>query len=883
MAARNTGSNSREPADISDTAAAAAAAAAGAGAAGAAAAADPLEVEKTVKSGELGGDVATDSERKSEGSLEDRSNFGESVSVEKKEDETISDEDAEVAGIMGEKSGEEDNDYDGEVREVVDEEQEINNQVNKSSPEIVTVSSSSSTSSRNDRDLLGDKKREPDVVELTDDEDGADEDEDEDDGRADDDGGNGGDSEAKSEAEDQSDPNREPGADAVRFIDPDHLVPFRFGWKREVVKRQASKTSVTQFDVYYVPPADAPYRTREAKRKRRSKADQEKYFEDFPSKDMSVINFNYVRRPLGLNNAAYEIIRKSKPQDVVRDTKVEDGKIPKDKKIVSYKEVEESAGLLMDDESDDEGDQLGVVYKGGYDIDMPVCAQVTQRTPGMRLEHKRRRKCRVPETSCTPPLAEDMLWAQLDEDPLGVFNDLGGRSSPSTPPPLRAVQLTRSQTAVKIAGAFSKVREEAGKLELLKEPELKENLASHDVAIKHFKNFVENSKPVWRSQADTLLNLPGISVSLSRSFGISSQPKGANQLFLQQPNRKRMNLQRHQPQQPRGVSGGVPSDVRVRLPMKSVNGKRPVVELVMEQNGRYQPIKFSNNMQITESIPRIMFDQANALRRTFYLRATKVSRVGGRRIFLAINPSSTTSKDSNSPSNGGLLQAPPQVRQGRLQPQQPLQQQHLGKKPQLQQPHQTSALSRRPIPQEPSDQVAILVKPQKGTKHVLLNVPRKVAVKVKPGTTLSFSASSDQKYIVVDSKIHPPVGKKPVSGGNLTAPLNGGKVKTPMQQQSRPSLNAIQPRLPLPPALKNQPQRLSTQLSKLYNSPTVSIHPVSKSSRTLPNVLKTPASATPTSTAGVKRTTSSSSSSPSPLPVAQRPPKSRKVLASGEV
>ena len=39
--------------------------------------------------------------------------------------------------------------------------------------------------------------------------------------------------------------------------------------------------------------------------------------------------------------------------------------------------------------------------------------------------------------------------------------------------------------------------------------------------------------------------------------------------------------------------------VRVKLPMPSKNGKRPIVELVMEQNGKYQPIKFSNNMQVT--------------------------------------------------------------------------------------------------------------------------------------------------------------------------------------------------------------------------------------------------------------------------------------------
>ena len=32
--------------------------------------------------------------------------------------------------------------------------------------------------------------------------------------------------------------------------------------------------------------------------------------------------------------------------------------------------------------------------------------------------------------------------------------------------------------------------------------------------------------------------------------------------------------------------------------MHPVNGKRPIVELVMLQNGKYQPIKFSNNVQV---------------------------------------------------------------------------------------------------------------------------------------------------------------------------------------------------------------------------------------------------------------------------------------------
>ena len=82
--------------------------------------------------------------------------------------------------------------------------------------------------------------------------------------------------------------------------------------------RQARGAGVTKCDVYYIPPQDGRYRTREAKRKRRSKKDQERYFEDFPDDDLSIKNFNYVKKPMGLNNAAYEVVRQAKLQDACK-------------------------------------------------------------------------------------------------------------------------------------------------------------------------------------------------------------------------------------------------------------------------------------------------------------------------------------------------------------------------------------------------------------------------------------------------------------------------------------------------------------------------------------------------------------------------------------
>ncbi len=118
---------------------------------------------------------------------------------------------------------------------------------------------------------------------------------------------------------------------------------------------------------------------------------------------------------------------------------------------------------------------------------------------------------------------------------------------------------------------------------------------------------------------------------------------------------------------------------------------------------------------------------------------------------------------------------------GQKRTQQPQPQQRFG------QSYQRQGQQRPP---HPDDQVSILVRLQKASansKPVLLNVPRRVALKVKVGTTLSFSASNDQKYVVMDNKIHPPVGST--------------SRKPPPHQPSRPRPTPGAPRLPLPPSL----------------------------------------------------------------------------------
>ena len=189
---------------------------------------------------------------------------------------------------------------------------------------------------------------------------------------------------------------------------------------------------------------------------------------------------------------------------------------------------------------------------------------------------------------------------------------------------------------------------------------------------------------------------------------------------------------------------------------------------------------------MTEAIPKRLFDQANLLRKTLYQRSVQVPKIGTKQVFLAINPTpggvkpySSTSSSSGAGAVSGGGAASKQVRD-------------------------TSLVSivvwsvvltllslQAPASKPVTDQVSILVKPSAGGNAVLLNVPRNVALKVKVGTTLSFSASTDQKYTVIDNKLHPPVGKhKPPA--SAPAPANTNTAKLP----SLPSGVSIRPVAP---------------------------------------------------------------------------------------
>lgn len=75
------------------------------------------------------------------------------------------------------------------------------------------------------------------------------------------------------------------------------------------------------------------------------------------------------------------------------------------------------------------------------------------------------------------------------------------------------------------------------------------------------------------------------------------------------------------------------------------------------------------NRQVTEAIPKRLFDQANLLRKTLYQRSVQVPKIGTKQVFLAINPTpggvkpySSTSSSSGAGAVAGGGAASKQVR-----------------------------------------------------------------------------------------------------------------------------------------------------------------------------------------------------------------------------
>ena len=301
----------------------------------------------------------------------------------------------------------------------------------------------------------------------------------------------------KENVEQLGDPSRAPGKDANKLIDYDFLQPFIHGWVRECVYKEMKSGPPLIENVFYWPPSpkeDLGNKAREAKRKRKNKHDQERYFEDFPSEVLSVNNFSYVKRELGLNNEAYEKISRFEGMETRGEAR------RSTRKVGSYKEVPEHQGLLENGESEGESSDGGVEEVTDFDIGLPLTLQILRRTTPYREEHRKRKRYPDRRRCVTPPLAADISWTQLDDDPLGVWTELrddynsNGWPTPEVPAPLRALRLTHPSTITSIHDKVDSIRSSlADPLTRImadnKDLKGSEHLSSHDLAIKKYKHF----------------------------------------------------------------------------------------------------------------------------------------------------------------------------------------------------------------------------------------------------------------------------------------------------------------------------------------------------------------------------------------------------------
>jgi len=281
---------------------------------------------------------------------------------------------------------------------------------------------------------------------------------------------------AEKEREMKSDPEYmdiDPAADATRNIDPALLLPFKFGWTREISFRQVKSGSSTS-DVYYWPPPDKVEGKK--RRKRRSKLDVERYFDEVPSKYLTKDNFVF-NKIMGLNNEEYECVRYAKS-------------MPQYENMVAAAQANRPARKSLVPGFQSQVATMKAEFVGDFDDEMPITLQLAMGVTQLRQEHEKRRQ-NPDRASCpTPPLAEDMPWSFLDDDPLGVYTEMGGRSNPATPPPLRAVKVTYNSTVKQVEAKIKEIKAsladsyEYAAEQAKEDLELKENLASHDASIK---------------------------------------------------------------------------------------------------------------------------------------------------------------------------------------------------------------------------------------------------------------------------------------------------------------------------------------------------------------------------------------------------------------
>ena len=101
-----------------------------------------------------------------------------------------------------------------------------------------------------------------------------------------------------------NDPDRFPGQDATEEIAAGWLTPFYEGWTREVVYRRARPNIC---EIYYWSPDRV---------KLRSRGTAEDYFTANPPNNphLSPMQLCWTRKPLGLNNLCYEMVRRAKTQ-----------------------------------------------------------------------------------------------------------------------------------------------------------------------------------------------------------------------------------------------------------------------------------------------------------------------------------------------------------------------------------------------------------------------------------------------------------------------------------------------------------------------------------------------------------------------------------------
>ncbi|XP_029342055.1 uncharacterized protein LOC100571019 [Acyrthosiphon pisum] len=138
----------------------------------------------------------------------------------------------------------------------------------------------------------------------------------------------------------------------VDISDAIYKLPFKHGWKRELVYRTSGQSTICNGDVYYYSPTN---------QKLRSLREIQEQLDILSDEDLTIESFTFIKKPIGINDRSKELIRDANSKLSKKDSFVGVAVRPKKSKTSVQRPPFDNE--LSDDENNKSSSKRKIVFK----------------------------------------------------------------------------------------------------------------------------------------------------------------------------------------------------------------------------------------------------------------------------------------------------------------------------------------------------------------------------------------------------------------------------------------------------------------------------------------------------------------------------------------